>query len=145
MSEHCCFWILIDGRVIAPDLHIQAVVSDPEKFGESEEGIQESFQKYGQNPESNVESKAREEVLLRVIRRNHIRIRKYTLKCCQQFSIQLYRLTDERRSSISGWAKTIATDGDQFADVVIHQLYDNSKMKTSLNLIKDGTICGDTP
>lgn len=139
-----CFWILIDGRIVIPDsLHIHAVVSSPELFGESEDKIQETFQRYGQNSKSNFESKAREDVLLRVIKRNHIRIRKYIHKRCQHWSIQLYRLTDERRSAISAWANSVVTCGDQYADVIVHQLHDDSKLQTSLNLLSDQVVRGD--
>lgn len=71
--------------------------------------------------------------MLRVIKRNHIRIRKYVLKRSQHWSIQLYRLTEERRASITAWARNIVINGDQYADVIIHQFHDNSSMKTSLN------------
>jgi hypothetical protein len=136
-----CFWILVDGRIVIPDnKHILAVVSAPELFGESGVSIIETFQKHGQNENSNIESKAREDVLLRVISRNHIRIRKNILKQQQHWSIQLYRLTDERRASISSWAKYVATDGDQFADVIIHQLFDNFKIQTSLNHLAGSTV-----
>ena len=70
-----------NGTIVIPDsLHILAVVSSPALFGESEESIQMTFSKYGQNVNSNIESKAREEVLLRGINRNNIRIRKNIFK-----------------------------------------------------------------
>ena len=76
MSNYC-FWILENGTIVKPDSrHILAVVSAPIVFGETEESIHKTFKKYGQGISSNFEGKAREEVLLRVIKRNHIRIRK---------------------------------------------------------------------
>jgi hypothetical protein len=136
-----CYWILNDGKILdKQSRHILAVISAPELFGETEQSINETFKKYGQDIKSNYEGKAREAVMLRVIRRNHIRIRKNILKHQQHWSIQLYRLTDERRASISSWAKYIATNGDQYADVIIHQLFDNSKIQTSLNLLADGSM-----
>jgi len=140
-----CFWILTDGRIVIPDiLHILAVIDAPVAFGESNQTILDTFKKYGQNIKSNVESIAREKVLLRVINRNNIRIRKNIQKNCQHWSIQIYRLTDERKAAISEWAKYVATDGDRYADVIIHQLYDNSKLKTSIDvLVEEYTGDGD--
>ena len=130
-----CFWILTDGRIIVPNsLHVKAVIYFPELFGESEGSILETFQRYGQSVASNVESKAREEVLSRVIKRNHIRIRKNIHKHCQHWSLQSFKLNTERKQAIAKWAKYVSgLTGDRYADVIIHQLHDGSKIKTSLN------------
>ncbi len=134
-----CFWILTDRRIVIPDnLHILAVIDAPELFGETKQTIQQTFRKYRQDVKSNVESKAREEILLRVIKRNHIRIRKNNRKNCQHWSVQLFRLTDDRKKALSAWGKYVSgTTGDKYADVIIHQLHDNSKMKTSLKILVD--------
>lgn len=139
MSKYC-FWILTDGTIVEPDSrHILAVVSSPTAFGESLESLEETFEKYGQAIHSNFEGQAREEVLLRVIHRNHIRIRKNQHKRGQHWSIQLFELTDERKESISGWASYISSDtNDRYADAIIHQFHDGSKMRTSLDQLADG-------
>lgn len=130
-----CFWILTNGIIVRPDSrHILAVVCCPRAFGETKESIRETFEKQNQSPNSNYEGIAREEVLTRVINRNHIRIRKNQHKRGQHWSLQLYSLNDERRSSIAAWASYITTDAnDKHADVVIHQFKDGSKIKTSLD------------
>ena len=135
-----CFWILKNGNIIKPDSrHILAVVASPAVFGETEDSIRKTFNKYGQDIASNFEGKAREEVLLRVIRRNHIRIRKNQSKQNQHWSIQLYKLEPERIASIASWAKQIFADlTDPYSDVVIHQLYDDTKYKTSFNHLLEG-------
>jgi hypothetical protein len=142
-----CYWILTSGRIVIPDsLHILVVVSAPALFGESEESIQETFRKSEQDMRSNYEGKAREEVLLRVINRNNIRIRKNILKRQQHWSIQLYRLTAERKSSLSAWAKYMhGLSGDKYADVTIHQLYDDSKMRTSLDQLLAESAVDEDP
>ena len=145
MSEYC-FWILTDKRIVIPDnLHILAVVSAPKIFGETKQTIQETFKRYGQNVNSNYEGKSRQEILLRVINRNHIRIRKNNRKSHQHLSIQLFRLTEERKESISAWAKYVTPADDKYADVIIHQLHDNSKMKIALNLLADGCTADIDP
>lgn len=143
MSEHC-FWILTDGRIVKPDSrHILAVVSAPEIFGETAKSIQETFERHGESMNSNFEGKARQVVLLRVINKNHIRIRKNQYARCQHWSIQLFEMTDERKSAISRWAKYVsALTVDRYADAIIHQFHDGSKFRTSLNVLADQ--CPDT-
>ena len=139
MSEFC-FWILTDGTIVKPDSrHILAVACAPSAFGETVQSLQETFEPYGQGIHSNYEGKAREEVLLRVIHRNHVRIRKNQHKHNQHWSIQLYRFTDERKQAIFKWAKYVSgLSGDKYADAIIHQFHDGSKMKTSLDQLADG-------
>lgn len=136
MSDYC-FWILTNGKIVRPDSrHILCVVSCPSAFGETKESIRETFEKEMQSPHSNFESVAREQVLTRVINRNNIRIRKNQHKREQHWSLQLYELTDERRSAIAVWASYITNDTtDKFADVIIHQFKDESKIKTNLDTL----------
>ena len=134
MSEFC-FWILTDGTIVKPDQrHILAVAHAPGAFGESIESLTETFAPHGQDIYSNFEGKPREQTLKRVIRRNHIRIRKNQLKRGQHWSIQLNKLDTERKAAIAAWAKYItpATD-DRYGDVIIHQFHNGSEIKTSLD------------
>jgi hypothetical protein len=56
----------------------------------------------------------------------------------QHWSMQLYNLTFERRESISAWASYISADTeDKYADVIIHQFHNGSKVNTSLNKLAD--------
>jgi len=134
MSEFC-FWILTNGTIVKPNSrHILAVVSAPEVFGETADTLQETFAKYGQGVQSNFEGEARAEVLKRVIGRNHIRIRKNIHPRNQHWSVQLWRLTDERHRALSQWASYITPiTNDQYSDVIIHQFYDGSRERISLN------------
>lgn len=87
---------------------------------------------------TNHEGKAREAILLRVIKRNHIRIRKNQFRNNQSWSIQLFDLTEERKMSLLRWVKYILPSvNDKFADVSIHQLKDNSRITISLNLLSE--------
>lgn len=139
MSDSC-FWILNDGgSVVRPNSrHILAVTAAPQPFGETLDSIAATFTKFGEHPLSNVESKARQEVLQRVLGRNHIRIRKNNQARRQHWSVQLYKLSGERRRVLAVWACYISmTGGDTYADVIIHQLCDNSKIQTSLHVIAE--------
>jgi hypothetical protein len=141
MSKYC-FWILTDGTIVKPDRrHILAVASAPRAFGETVESLQETFESYGQGIHSNFEGEAREIVLTRIIKRNHIRIRKNQHKNRQNWSIQLFILTDERKKDLSEWASYISSGTkDKYADVIIHQLNNNSKLRTSLDLLAEGFV-----
>ena len=145
MSEYC-FWILTDGMIVQPaEKHILAVVAAPLAFNETEDSLQETFKKYGQSHRSNFEGGAREEVLLRVIKRNHIRIRKNQFKRTQYWSLQLYRMSKERKDRMAAWASFITPMADdKFADVIIHQLSDGSRIRNSLDELANGYI-GDAP
>lgn len=138
MPEHC-FWILTNGAIVIPDSrHILAVVCCPIAFDETKESIRETFEKQNQSPDSNFEGVAREEVLSRVIHRNHIRIRKNLHRENQHWSIQLHNLTAERRASISAWANYISADTEDIhADVIIHQFHNGSKFQISLNTLAE--------
>ncbi|MBU1566852.1 MAG: hypothetical protein KJ630_14670 [Proteobacteria bacterium] len=136
-----CFWILLDGRIIAPDSkHIIAVVNFPEIFGETAKSINATFSEYGeQSPSSNHEGRARESILLRIIQKNNVRIRKHQLKRNQHWSIQLYELTQERKQSISKWARYISSsDSDAYAAVIMDQFKDGQKIYTSLDILAGG-------
>ena len=135
-----CYWILADGTIVEPhSRHILAVKAAPTTFGETKKSLSIIFAKYGEEKNHNVESNARQEILLRVIKRNHIRIRKYVLKRCQHWSLQLFELSTEREQAIAKWAKYVSgLTGDKYADVTINQLFDNSKMRTSLDKLAGG-------
>jgi len=132
-----CFWILLDGRIIAPDSkHIIAVVNFPEIFGETEESIKMTFKEYCESPRSNHEGKARETILLSLINKNNVRIRKHQLKRNQHWSIQLYELTTERKISIGRWARYISSsDTDTYAAVILDQFKDGKQFYTSLDVL----------
>jgi hypothetical protein len=133
-----CYWILNNGTVVEPSHnHILSVVENPILFGETPESIKATFEKHGESCNYNVESKAREEILTRVIiLRNHVRIRKNQSKKQQYWSLQLHDLTEERERSILAWARNVIRDADdKFGDVIINQLKDNSYIRTSLNLL----------
>lgn len=132
-----CFWILTNGNIIIPtSRHILAVVAAPAAFGETQESIRKTFEKYNESPMTNHEGKARETILVRVINRNHIRIRKNQFRNNQRWAVQLFDLTEERKISLSRWAKFIIPFvNDEYADVVIHQLKDNMRIIRTLNLL----------
>lgn len=136
------YWITPKGEILKPDIrHIGAVIKNPRKFGETDKTIQDTYNKHGEEISDTIEGKAREEIMLRVIKRGFIRIRKGTSRMNQSWSIQLNKLNSRVEDYLWEWARKmidsrVATD--KFADVNIHQLSNNKMTKTSLNKIASG-------
>ncbi len=145
MSEYC-FFILEDETILKPDYrHILAVKEAPAAFGETDESLNVTFDKWGEKNNHNVESNARQEILLRVINRNIIRIRKNQSKRNQNWSIQLHNLTKKKEEAIFSWASyIIEKEYDRYGTVVIHQFADGSKKIVFINELADKHI-GKTP
>lgn len=142
------YWITPKGQVVKPDSrHILTVVKHPAVFGETKKTIEATFEKYGQSMYSNIEGKAREEVMLRVIGRGFIRVRQGGSRSNQHWSIQLNRVTPKANDAIWSWANQIIKDGtakDKYADVVIHELGRGDKMtKSDLSSIASGKGIGE--
>jgi len=130
------YWISNKGKIFElkeNKTHISYVIKYPEKFGETKESIKNTYEKYDE--QISWEGKAREEIIVRIIKRGYIRIREYR----NRWSIQLNKLTQKNEDFIWGWAKTIYNDvKDKYNDVMIHELSTNKIKRTSFNkLIED--------
>ena len=140
MERNSAYWIVPTGEILQPSaFHIQTVVKFPKKFGETDKTIQDTFDKHGENPQSNMEGKARDEIMKRVIQRGFVRIRFGGSGANRRWSVQLNKLTQKMSDIIWVWAKTIQDKvSDKYADVFIHQLSNNKMTKTSLDVIASG-------
>jgi len=135
------------GSIIKPESrHILAVVNHPEKFGETEEILETTFNLYGEQMRSNIEGKARHAVLLRVIKRGFVRIRTNRTRRSQHWSVQVNILDLSLKNIIWMWAKQVSSEqgSDKFADVVVHELGRSDNMiKTTLEKIVSGEAFGE--
>jgi ribosomal protein S6E (S10) len=136
------YWISKSGEIMKPDSrHIGAVIKYPSKFGETKKTIQDTYDKHGEQLSSTVEGKAREEIMLRVIKRGYIRIRKGGTRRNQRWSIQVNKINSRINDYLWEWARQMLdsrVETDSFADVNIHQLSNNKMTKTSMNKIASG-------
>ena len=136
------YWIDRRGKIIAPDSrHIITVVKHPEWFGETPESIKKVFNKHNEPINTNVEGKAREEIMTKLIKKGFIRIRQSVSRRDQRWSIQLNKLTSKVGDVLWGWANKMINDKiakDKFADVTVHQLSNNKMMRTTLDRIATG-------
>ena len=143
MSEFA-YWINKKGQLQKPKTrHIASVIENPEWFGETEESIKKTFDKYNEPISTTVEGKAREEILLRIIKRGYARIRQNVSRRNQAYSIQVNKITPRIEDALFAWAKIQSKDTlDKYADVNVHELGRGSgagKMtKTSLDRIASG-------
>lgn len=117
------YWISPKGKYMEPTLyHIGAIVNEPEKFGETQQTINDTFDKHNEHVTGKAEGKARNEIMKRVIERGFIRLRKYNTRRMQHWSIELHKMTRKKAQYISDWAKwaiekKITTD--LYADVKV--------------------------
>jgi hypothetical protein len=76
MSGSPAYWISPRGAILKSDItHIQAVLSNPEKFGYDMGYIRNVYDHYGEK--FGIEGKAREEIITDLIRKGWIRMRRY--------------------------------------------------------------------
>lgn len=137
------YWITPKGKIISPESrHIISVVKYPKKFGETDKTIDDTFNKYGEQKLSDIEGEAREEIMLRVIKRGYIRVRNNNTRNSQHWSIQLNKLTNKVNDILWEWANKIIrekTSLGRYSSVIIHELGRNDKLtQTTLDKIASG-------
>lgn len=112
------YWITPDGEVIHVKgrRHIEIIISDPDKFGESLMTITREYK--DNNEPLGYEGKARQVIMYRVISRGYIRIRQQR----NQWMIQVWNISEDTMRSIRNWASTLKGQCDLYADMVIDQL-----------------------
>ena len=143
MSENA-YWVdPVSGKIHKPkSRHIATVIKHPTKFGETDSTIERTFKKHNEPISTSAEGKAREEVMLRIIKRGYIRIRKGGTRRNQHWSIQIDRINRKVEDVLWMWANKVINDGtadDKYADVVIHEFGKRDKMtRTSLDVIASG-------
>lgn len=101
------YYIAPSGDIIELDTsHIDLVLKNPEKFLMTKKEIVEIYKKY--NEPVGLEGKAREEILVNLIKQGWIRVR-YIPKN-DSFTVQLNRLDRKRKDMLAAFAKE-ALDG----------------------------------
>lgn len=112
------YWITPGGEVIHVKgrRHIEIIISDPDKFGESLMTITREYK--DNNEPLGYEGKARQVIMYRVISRGYIRIRQQR----NQWMIQVWNISEDTMRLIRNWASTLKGQCDLYADMVIDQL-----------------------
>lgn len=145
MERELAYWITPSGVTMKPDsYHIVTVQKYPEIFKETKKSLRDTYDKYNEPIDSNIEGKAREAIMDRVIRRGFVRIRKNTMRNNQSWSIQLVKITPKVNDAIWAWSKEMTKYSDKYADVNINFLDSNKMIKTTLDKIASGANIVET-
>jgi hypothetical protein len=124
------FFISPKGQVIDTEInHIATIVANPKKFGLTKDYIQAVYDKHGEK--MNTEGKAREEIILRLIKQGWMRIRRYK----NFWSINVNRFNGKVKAELQMWAHNLIQgkipsykEQDVYMDVRID---DGMKVSTS--------------
>ena len=129
------YWISPKGEIInVAQNHIATVIENPETFDLTFEKIKEVYDSYGEP--IGLEGKAREEIMLELIRNGWIRIRRYANKF---WSINTPRLSKKVKDNIFDWASRITENG--IFGYKEKDIFMPVKIDTSLGeVVKDMTV-----
>jgi hypothetical protein len=101
------YWISPKNEIIdVPTNHIDVVIKNPETFGLTKEEIQKSYDAYGE--QLGVEGKAREDIILDLIRKGWIRIRQYRN---QGWSVNVAKMTKKVKDNLFDWVSNLTSNG----------------------------------
>jgi hypothetical protein len=104
------YWISPEGKIMSlgHGYHIDSILKDPEKFGFTEEKLEEIYAKHGET--LGTEGKAREEVMIDAMNRGWIRIRRYNRP--DFYSIQTGRFGKSFQRRLADWVMNMIQSGD---------------------------------
>ena len=119
------YWILPNGKIVfVDDRHIRTVTDNPEMFDYTKRKITAIYKRH--NERIGTEKKAREEIIIDLVKKGHIRIRKYTYKYFPYWAVTIDRLSKQNRKLLSKWASKILKDSsiepDKYATVKVTQV-----------------------
>lgn len=137
------YWISPKNEVInVPTVHIDTVITNPETFGLTKEGIQKIYDSYGEPLGS--EGKAREEIILDLVRKGWIRIRQYRN---QGWSVNVGKLSKKVKDNLFDWATKITSVGlfgskerDLYSPVNIFVVLDDIMKKVTMKEVLSSVL-----
>ncbi len=102
------FWILPDDQIICvPRTHIQTVIDNPHLFNLSSDYIVSKYEM--ENEELGVEGRAREQIILGLLKDNYIRIRYYPRR--SSWTINVHELNIKSLNALKTWSRLIVGHG----------------------------------
>jgi len=145
LAPGMAYWISPRGEIldIAGQMHIQTVIERPEKFGLTKEYIDKLYADFDEP--MGTEGKAREQIILALVKRGWIRTRLYRKQYF--WAMNINRMTNVTYDNIIKWAKyhtertDIGKQAGNFADVKLSK-GDEAETKDIGQLIKiaDGQL-----
>ena len=101
------YWISPKGEIVeVRQTHIQTIISNPETFGLTREQIEAKYKEFGETV--GVEGKAREEIMVDLIKSGWVRIRRYPNKF---WSINVPKLSKKIKDYLFDWADKLTSSG----------------------------------
>jgi len=101
--RNTAMWITPSGKIMVfdNDTHIGAIIKDPVMFGYTKDKIEQIYKKY--NEPVNLEGKAREEIILDVLKKGFIRVRRYR----DYWSVNTNNITKKTKDFLYDWANKL--------------------------------------
>ena len=107
IANTVAYWISPKGEVLPVGTnHIDIVIKNPEKFGYTMEKIQALYDKHGED--MGREGKAREEIIIDLVRKGWIRIRRYRN---DGYSVNVGKMTKKVKDTMYDWANKLLNNG----------------------------------
>jgi len=123
------YWISPNGKILPLDgneKHIEKVVANPYAYGANPEEIQAIYTSEGENVED--EGKAREKIILALLREGWIRIRYYSRD--DHYSVNIFRMTKKVKDYLQRWASGMVDNGKKYSQVILD--FPDKKMSHSI-------------
>jgi hypothetical protein len=124
------YWIGPRGQIIdVPMRHIGNVISDPKKFGLDKPFISKIYRKY--HEPMGREGKAREEIMILLMKNGWIRVR----KGMNEWVVQVWNLTDARKNYIWDFIVTGMKKGQlhKYSQVTVQDIRDHHVVSSSVD------------
>jgi len=118
------FWISPSGNIIpVTTTHIDMVINNPETFGYTKESIKEIYDNF--NEPVGQEDKAREEIIVDLVKKGWIRIRQYR----NSWSVNIQKLTSRIKDYLFDWSVRLTSPEGLFG-LKEKDLYSPIKLET---------------
>lgn len=143
ITDSVAYWLSPKGEVVdVGGTHIDVIINNPEKFGLTSKYIKDLHDKYGEKLSQ--EGKAREEIIIRVVKDGWIRVRRYRN---QGYSINVSRITKKVKDILFDWATKLTSSGilgskekDIYMPLNIISFLDNSSKTLTLKNVLSGML-----
>lgn len=112
------YWISPIGRILPLEndsKHIEKIMENPSAYGLNREEIVKMYQ--DENEELGSEGKAREKIIVSLVREGWIRIRHY--ERADTWTVNINRLTNRTKDYLQHWASQMVKNGFPYSEVVI--------------------------
>ena len=133
--KHIAYWISPRGETVPVDMdrHILLVYSNPEFFGLTKEWIDSVRAKYPKDP---TDGYARQEILLRLLQEDWIRIR--YVPNAYFFTVEYWGMTNRKKDYIWDWANKITSgEIDNVSKYIGVKLLDEKTQEATPTTLED--------